>query len=233
MKIIYRISDSGYKKIKPDYINNENCLKNFCNVFSNYDIMIIADNVCDNTYQMILKYIDHSKIESVSVGHGAGTFNLALNKALQYPDDEIIYFVENDYVHKQGSDTILKEGFDLGISFVSLYDHPDKYKDPANGGNPYCSGGSELTRLFLTRSSHWKLTNSTTMTFASKVSTLKRSEKLLRKWTNINDYPHDFHMFLELRDNREFLITSVPGFCTHGETEFLAPFDDWGKIIHI
>jgi len=25
MKIIYRISDSGYNKIKPDYINNENC----------------------------------------------------------------------------------------------------------------------------------------------------------------------------------------------------------------
>jgi hypothetical protein len=233
MKIIYRISDSGYKKIKPDYINNENCLKNFCNVFSNSDIMIIADNVCGNTYQMILQYIDSSKIESVSVGHGAGTFNLALNQALQYDNDEIIYFVENDYVHKQGSDVILKEGFDLGFSFVSLYDHPDKYKDPSNGGNPYCSGGSELTRLFLTRSSHWKLTNSTTMTFASKVSTLKRSERFLRKWTNINDYPHDFNMFLELRDNREFLITAVPGFCTHGETEFLAPFENWNEIVHI
>ena len=27
MKVIYRISDSGYNKIKPDYINNENCYK--------------------------------------------------------------------------------------------------------------------------------------------------------------------------------------------------------------
>lgn len=26
MKIIYRISDAGYNKIKPGYINNENCL---------------------------------------------------------------------------------------------------------------------------------------------------------------------------------------------------------------
>ena len=46
MKIIYRISDTGYNKVKPDYINNENCLKNFCNVFFDYiyDIHVIADN---------------------------------------------------------------------------------------------------------------------------------------------------------------------------------------------
>jgi hypothetical protein len=39
MKIIYRISDTGYNKVKPDYINNENCLKNALQVFpcSEYD----------------------------------------------------------------------------------------------------------------------------------------------------------------------------------------------------
>ena len=42
MKIIYRISDAGYSKIKPDYVNNENCLKNFCNVFFDHIYDIIA-----------------------------------------------------------------------------------------------------------------------------------------------------------------------------------------------
>ena len=28
MRIIYRISDAGYNKVKPEYINNENCLAN-------------------------------------------------------------------------------------------------------------------------------------------------------------------------------------------------------------
>ena len=28
MRVIYRISDSGYNKVKPDYINNEACLRN-------------------------------------------------------------------------------------------------------------------------------------------------------------------------------------------------------------
>ena len=39
----------------------------------------------------------------VSVGHGAGTFNLALDEALTLDDDEIVYFIENDYLHKPNS----------------------------------------------------------------------------------------------------------------------------------
>ncbi len=231
MKIIYRISDAGYNKIKPTYINNESCLKNFCNVFFDhiYDIHVIADNCSDSTYDMIRKYIDFVNIERVSVGHGAGTFNLALNKALYWEDDEIVYFVENDYLHKQNSPNILKEGFSLGASFVSLYDHPDKYLDPSRGGNPYCEGGAEDTRVYLSASAHWKITNSTTMTFASKVSTLKRVEPILRKHTNTT-HPNDFHMFMELREHSELLITSIPGYSTHGETAWLSPLTNWNEV---
>ncbi len=82
--VIYRISDSGYKKEKPTYINNENCLQNAVKVFRNATFYIIADNVSQDTYTMITKYIDPDSIEKVSVGHGAGTFNLALDKALNF-----------------------------------------------------------------------------------------------------------------------------------------------------
>lgn len=231
MKIIYRISDAGYNKVKPDYINNENCLRNFCNIFFEniWDIHIIADNISQQTRDMIYKYIDKSQITYTSVGHGAGTFNLALDMALKGKDDEIVYFVENDYLHKLNSGKVLKEGFDLGASFVSLYDHPDKYKGPEQGGNPYCGGGAEDTRVYLTDSCHWKITNSTTMTFASQVSTLKRVEPILRKHT-VGTHPNDFSMFLELRENNELLITPLPGYSTHGETAWLSPLTDWSKI---
>ena len=231
MKIIYRISDAGYNKVKPDYINNETCLKNFCNVFFDHihDILIIADNCSTATIDMINKYIDPINIIKVSVGNGAGTFNLALDIALTYADDEIVYFVENDYLHRPDAYKIIKEGFDLGASFVSLYDHPDKYLDPSLGGNPYCGGGAEDTRVYLTDSCHWKITNSTTMTFASKVSTLKRIESTLRKHTN-GSYPDDFKMFLELREQNELLISSIPGYATHGETRWLTPLTNWQQI---
>lgn len=231
MKIIYRISDAGYNKVKPDYINNETCLKNFCNVFFDniHDILIIADNVSQETNNMIQKYISRDQIQYESIGNGAGTFNLALDQALKGKDDEIVYFVENDYLHKQTSPKILKEGFELGASFVSLYDHPDKYMSPSIGGNPYCEGSAEDTRVYLTNSSHWKITNSTTMTFAAKVSTLRKVEPILRKWT-VGTHPHDFEMFLELREQNELLITPIPGYSTHGESAWLTPLTDWSKI---
>ena len=228
MKIVYRISDAGYNKVKPDYITNESCLKNFCSVFFDYiyDITILADNCSEATLAMINKYIDPINIHKVSVGHGAGTFNLALDQALKFNDDEVVYFVENDYLHLQGSSKILQEAFRTGASFASLYDHPDKY---INGANPLVEDGGEVTRVLLTDSSHWKMTNSTTMTFAAKVSTLKRTESVLRKWT-AGTHPNDFQMFLELREQGESLITPIPGYSTHGETAWLSPLGDWSNI---
>ena len=226
MRIIYRISDSGYNKVKPEYINNENCLANATKVFDNSIWSVIADNVSLNTNDMIQKYVTRNCILYTEKGNGAATFNLALDEALTYDDEEIIYFIENDYLHKPESEKIIKEGFELGASFISLYDHPDKYITPENGGNPYCQGGAEDTRVYLTDSCHWKITNSTTMTFAAKVKTLKEVEPTLRAYTT-GTYPQDFKMFLDLRKQGHLLVTPLPGYSTHGETAWLTPLTKW------
>ena len=228
MTIIYRISDAGYNKVKPAYINNELCLKNATEVFKDAEWLVIADNVSEPTENMIRKYVAEDCIKWVSVGHGAGTFNLALDEALTYDDDEIVYFIENDYLHKPNSQKILEEGFELGAPFVALYDHPDKYLDPSRGGNPYSQGGAEDTRVYLSDSVHWKITNSTTMTFAAKVSTLKKYEDTLRTFTT-GTHPNDFQMFLSLRDQAGLLLTPIPGYSTHGETAWLSPLTDWSQ----
>ena len=229
MRVIYRISDAGYSKVKPDNVNNEACLANASVIFKDADWSIIADNTSEETNNMIQVYHTNSKINYVSVGHGAGTINISLDEALTYDDEEIIYFLENDYLHRGKCQNIIDEGFGLGAHFVSLYDHPDKYLDPAFGGNPYAKGGSEETRVYLSESCHWKITNSTTMTFAAKVKTLKENEEILRKHTS-GKHPNDFVMFLELREKNRILITSIPGYSTHGETAWLSPLTDWSKI---
>ena len=230
MKIIYRISDAGYNKVKPKYINNRNCLWNAVNMFQGVDFedwTVIADNVSEETDVIIQSYIPRERIEYVSVGHGAGTFNLALDKALTFNDNEIVYFIENDYLHLPGSKRIIEEGLDeIGADFVSLYDHPDKYID---GANPYVQGGGEMTRVMLSTSSHWKVTNSTTMTFASKVKTLRKTENILREYTQ-GSYPRDFDMFVHLYNSAHYLVTPIPGYSTHGETAWLTPLINWKKI---
>ena len=232
MKVIYRISDAGYNKVKPAYINNANCLKNAVRVFGKENFHVIADNVSENTKQIIWDCdIEDEQIDYVSVGHGAGTFNLGLDWALKQNEETLVYFLENDYIHKPNSDKILLEGIELGAEYITLYDHPDKYIPASRGGNPQIDeDGGEYTKLFLSKSCHWKITNSTTMTFASTVKILKDDESILRKWTNMGHYPDDYKMFLELREKNRILVSSVPGYSTHGETAWLSPLTNWSEL---
>ena len=120
--IVYRISDIGYLKDKPSYINNENCLKNAVLEFPLCECSwhVIADNISESTLQMVCKYIPQNNIKHVSVGHGAGTFRIAYDYALQYDDDDCVYFLENDYLHKPGSLKVLKEGLQCMIIWINM-----------------------------------------------------------------------------------------------------------------
>lgn len=229
MYILYRISDGGNKKHKPSYINNKNCLLNAVNTFRYHTFHIIADYVSDETFNMITEVVKDVRHEILRthIGNGAGTFNISLDDALSLPDDDIVYFLEDDYLHKPFSYDIMLEGLNLGANYLSLYDHPDKYVD---GPNPYVVDGGEETKVFLTKSCHWKFTNSTTMTFAGKVKDIRDDEAILRKYTNKGTHPYDFDMWIELRKKGKSLITPIPGYSTHGEVQWLSPLTDWSKI---
>jgi hypothetical protein len=223
LKIIYRISDSGYNKVKPDYISNENCLRNATQTFKDANWSIIADNISEETNNMIQKYKSRDHIYYTNKGNGAATFNLALDEALKYDDDEIVYFVENDYIHLPNSQKIIEEGFKLGAPYVTLYLHPDKFIPPHMGGNPEVDeDGGYMTKIYRGETELWGVFNSTTMTFAAKVKTLKEDEGILRKWT-AGTHPNDFQMFLELRAKGKLLLCPLNTFSTHSETKWLAP----------
>lgn len=232
MTVLYRISDTGYKKEKPDYIDNETCLRNAYEVFGETNWIIIADNVSVYTSEVIETECPGVTVMNISVGHGAGTFNLALDEALKLDNNEIVYFLENDYIHVYKSKHLIDEAInELNTDYVSLYDHPDKYLPAHKGGNPFIDAdGGEVTKVFKSKSSHWKLTNSTTMTFAAKVKTLREDEAILRKHTS-GTHPNDFQMFLELREKGKSLITPLPSASTHGETAWLAPLINWENYI--
>lgn len=228
MHVIYRISDNGYLKEKPEYVTNENCFRNALSVFGKSQWTVIADSASEET-KLLVKECSGS-IKHVEIGHGAGTFNTALDIALGLPEDETVYFLENDYLHRHNADRVLESAFDLEFDYATLYDHPDKYMNPFEGGNPFCSNRSEATRVYLGEHCHWKLTNSTTMTFAAKAKTLKQDESILRKWTK-ETHPHDFQMFTELIQKGRRLASPLPGYATHGETKWLSPLTNWKETL--
>ena len=221
----YRFSDAGYDKLKPPYVKNDTCLRNFLRHFGKDQTLVFADNVSDTTWNQLLNSCPKTNCERTALGSSPG-FNNVLDLALKLPPEDAVYFVEGDYLHHPGAAQILIEGLELGADYVTLYDHPDKYFD---GGNPLIEGDGEITKVYLTKSCHWKLTNSTTLTFAATVKTLKRDECILRKWTK-PAHANDFELFMELGEQGKSLISPIPGYSTHGETKWLCPLVNWEAL---
>lgn len=234
-KVYYRISDAGYNKVKPEWVNNKNCLRNFYKVFKSFglginDMYIYADNTSYETDVMIRNVTGLKPIKT-SFGSSAQSFKNVYERAISdNTDDTIIYFVEDDYIHDCGAMEAIVEGIGMDADYVTLYDHPDKYIDANKGGNPEIEGGGEMTQVFLTKNHFWKLTNSTTMTFAATVKTLISDGYTIKKHT-AGTYPTDYQMCVDLRTLGRTLISPLPGLSTHGETHWLAPLVDWEKVM--
>lgn len=228
LKIYYRISDKGKIIGKPDYINNQLCLQNFLQHFSHDDddITFVADNCTNHTIKWLETF--GKEIVQTELGNATSclyTLDLALSRARD--DKEMIYFVEADYLHKPNSKKVVLEGLER-FDYVTLYDHPDKYMN--RSPNPFVKDGGETTKVYLTASTHWKETNSTTMTFAAKVSTLRQDRDVFSKYCVNRKIPDDFRCFTTLTQSKgRKLVSPIPGLSTHGETAFLSPLINWNK----
>jgi len=239
IKVYYRISDNNNKTGRPEYFTNENCLNNFLNNFNPDEIFIIADNVSDKTYQ----WINSLQVDNIRTNLGnSRSFEYALNRSLYNDDDDIIYFVENDYIHSKNSKDILTDGFKFNVDYVTLYDHPDKYNTHYNINykkeicffEKRCGYGFLQSKIYCGDKCYWRTTPSTCMTFASKVKTLKNDYDIIisflkDKNENYFSIPLDFLLFLSLMEKGRILISPMPGAATHGD--MLSPFVDWQSEI--
>jgi tetratricopeptide (TPR) repeat protein len=233
LNLIYRISDGGYAKQK--LAGKRECLRNCLAAVapSQGKLTIIADNCGAETVAIIESEAAQAvgpagfHIHRTALGNGP-SWIYARDLALKHDDDEAFYFVEDDYLHRPGAGQVVMEG--LGCAdYVSLYDHPDKYLPPAEGGNPVVGHGGEVTRLIRTASTHWKFTTSTTMTFAARVGTLRADRDLFDQHT-AGRHPFDFRVFVALAGRGRTVITPVPSWSTHGEIGQLAPLVDWAAL---
>jgi len=221
MKIYYRISDNSYEKQKLIGATKEVCLNNFCSAFKNYifcdnpSMLIIADNCNKDT----LKMLENTNIPMIVSNDGnAGSLRRTLELAITENDDEILYLVEDDYLHYGKSAILLQEGIKRS-DYVTLYDHPDKYTRFYDGG--------EFSKVIKTNSSHWRYTTSTCMTFGTKVKTLKQDMPVWNEFTS-GDHPHDHYIFKKLtEEKRRRLAVCIPGAACHTDLTFS------GKVHHM
>ena len=220
------ISTQSANKPRPDWFDREKIFDSFISTLDErVDYTAFHDSGNGNIEDHFLSDKDVKKVSMLG-GNDAQSFLNVLNYVIEqnYDDNDIIYFLEDDYLHKIGWIDILLEGFEyIGADYYTLYDHPDKY---------YLQMYEDLqSKIIATPSVHWRTTPSTTNTYACKLKTLKKhlpihikSCDLVEKWTKDHD------KFTELWNAGSNLISCIPGYSTHVEGNMLSPTINWSQI---
>ena len=211
------------EKNRPQGFDYEKCLKNLLKTIEgredvNLHIMMDGDehNFISN-YNLTINYQVHNSGRA----NFLRTYEYAKSIALkEKSDDNLFYFLENDYLHVEGWVDKVFELFNTysNLNYVSLYDHNDKY---------FLQMYEGLTsKIFTTPTHHWRTTPSTCGTY------------IVNKKIFLEDYNTPFEMrgdhnkFLHLNKTKgRFVITPIPGLSTHCMEGLMSPTIKWGNYI--
>jgi len=204
--LFYRITSKSNDKPRLDGFSKVDCLDNLLMYFPDYRMICVADN-CDDLIYELLQKKNFYKLVRTSLGN-CGSFKYLLNAELPaLEDQDLIYFVEDDYLHRAGSCQALEEGLEY-FDYVTLYDHPDKYGTNSPNINPLVPKGSlsEVTQIVRGGSAIWRTTNSSTMTFGVFAKTIRMDAWIWRLVNTGFKIPRDFHAWIYLTGSREFSL---------------------------
>lgn len=188
------------------------CFENLCSVFTNHQIHVLGDDLSEELQSFVTSFNNvhlENKIRGKSQ-YMIDKFEFCKNN---FNTDDIVYMVEDDYMHYPNSDILFEEGLQHA-DYVTLYDHPDKYSQFIHP-NPELTDIGENTVVFLTKSSHWKYTNSTTGTFAFKHQTLVEDYDIWMDQVVNNIWGYDYHGFINVRKNNRKIASCIPGRSSH------------------
>jgi hypothetical protein len=196
--VIYRISSNSQNKDRIQNFNKIDLLVRAIQIFSSFHFIIVADN-CNSQLLNKIKTLGQEVIIT-NLGNAGSAF-FCLNYALLRGSvDSIFYFCEDDYFHKEGSDSALIGGLKY-FDYISLFNNPDKY----SGFSVYHAPGntgkfSETSEIIYTEDPEiiWKTSSSTTLTFGVSFEILKEDIDLFNCYFNFKKIPPDLYIWQSL-----------------------------------
>jgi hypothetical protein len=216
-------SISGHKKRIPG-LSREICFENFMQTIQDESVNVtfLLDVFHPSETVHFVKGQKRFPVIEIREGTESGSFLRLLEHvaSLNLDPDTIIYFLEDDYMHRAGWLEILREGFTIpDADYVTLYDHRDKY---------FLDSYQNLqSKIFHTESCHWRTTPSTTNTFAMRNKTLMRDLELQRCFSQGVKISRDHEKFCALAEKGACLVSPMPGWSTHTELAYASPCINW------
>lgn len=218
----YNVQGSGNKYNRPLWFNYEKCFVNLLNTIEgkNVDLHVIMDGDFESNF--ISKYKDKYILHTINSGSDYGSYleTYKYIKTLDIKESDLIYFLENDYLHVDNwveEITTLFETYPNGLNYVSLYDHNDKYFLPMYD--------DLVSKIFTTKTRHWRTTPSTCGSYIIPKNIFIEDEDV----NTGGPGDHDKFLYLGSTKNR-FVLTPIPGLSTHCMEGLLSPTIDWKQI---
>lgn len=218
-------SISTHKKRFSDF-SHYACYRNLLDTFdpSKANLTFFFDAAKGPVSEHFLKEESADQILQVQEGTEAGAYLRLIEHvcSLDIAPETILYFVEDDYLHRPGWIDVLLEAFQLPeVDYATLYDHRDKY----------FMYPKLRSRIFVTPSCHWRTTPSTTNTFAVRLQTLREDLTIHQKYSKGRKISDDHKKFVHLYNLGRLLVSSIPGWSTHAEPEFSSPCIAWDNFL--
>ena len=216
ININFKVIDHKSKKENLDKINN--LFKSFNRKYDliNLDLAKFEKNI-QKTNQ---------KNEGVTYNQMSNMANIHQSLIESKNSKDLIYFVEDDYIHKRES---LKEMI-LAYERIASQIKADLILCPTD--YPYLYSKAEQTQIFLGHNYHWRKIEETLCTFLTSKEIVNRHWQKLIKMCELEHYPFEkpLHEIYE----KETCLSPVPSLALHftniNSIFGLSPNVDWKKL---
>ena len=220
-------------KARPEWFSHEACFRNLLQTIAadpnghRVTVTVMYDGPIDDLrHDFMAHHVvaenPRVRLQLIQAGSDINSFLITVShaKRSEDPASDIVYFLENDYVHQYGWVSKVFELYASGLEFdiVSLYDHKDKYLLAMYQGL--------AATLHLSASHHWRSAPSTCGSFLLNKAALERDFDV------ICSGKVDYFIFSEIVGVRgRRLLTPIPGLSTHSMEGYLSPNVDWAALV--
>ena len=208
-----------------DYNSGEQNLKKIQNLLDNSNLNHNLINLDLSEFDSRIKKTN-AKNENVTPNQLSNMSNIYKSLDLSKKLDDLIYFVEDDYIHELNSISEMILTYERIASQISneLILCPTDY--------PYLYTKTENTNIFLGEKSHWRKINETLCTFLTSKQIVEKHWAKLISMCEFEHYP--FESPLHEIYKEELCLSPIPSIaihCTNINSIYgLSPNKDWKKI---
>jgi len=208
-----------------DYNSSDDNLNKITNLLKNSSLPFKLLNLDLTEFDSKIKKTNEKK-EKVTLNQISNMSNIYKSLMLSKMSNDLIYFVEDDYIHELDSITEMLFAYERIASLTNeeLVICPTDY--------PYLYVQAENTKVYLGEKYHWRKINETLCTFLTSKQMIKKHWEKFLSLCNFEHYP--FESPLHEIYKQELCISPIPSIaihCTNINSIYgLSPNKDWKKI---